>query len=90
MAACVAAVALYAVLRGLQLIVFPEPNPATVIWSAHAGYFWRILIVSYAGGMAWLLAWRAAARDPARVAGALLPWLGVAAALIALQGLLLP
>ncbi len=89
-AGCVTAVALYALLRGVQLALFPEPNPATVIWSAHAGYFWRALIVSYAGGMASLLTWLAAGRAPARVARALVHAVVVAGALIFAQGLFLP
>ena len=90
MTGCVVAVALYALVRGLQLMIFPEPNPATVIWSAHAGYFWRGWIVSYSGGMAALIAWKAAGRDPARVARVLVHGVVVAAALIFAQGILLP
>ncbi len=90
MAGCVTAVGLYALVRGIQFVVFPEPNPATIIWSAHAGYFWRIWIVAYAGGMASILAWMFAGRDPSRVARALLGAVGVAAGLIVLQGLLIP
>ena len=90
MAGCVSAVALYAILRALQLVFFSEPNPATVIWSAHAGYFWRVLIVSYAGGMAAMMAWNAAESAPARVARFLASAVVVAAALILLQGVLLP
>jgi len=90
MTACVVAVALYALVRGLQLMIFPEPNPATVIWSAHAGYFWRVWIVSYSGGMAGLVAWKAAGTDPARVARALVKVVVVAGVLIFAQGMLLP
>jgi hypothetical protein len=90
MAACVTAVALYALLRGVQFVMFREPNPATVIWSAHAGYFWRALIVSYAGGMGGMLAWMVAGRAPERVARVLGSGVIVAAALILVQGLLLP
>ncbi len=66
---------------------FREPNPATVIWSAHAGYFWRVLIVSYAGGMAAVMTWAAASAAPDRVARLLPSAVAVAAALILLQGL---
>jgi hypothetical protein len=90
MTACVVAVGLYGLVRGLQLMIFPEPNPATVIWSAHAGYFWRAWIVSYAGGMAGLIAWKAAGRDAARVARVLAEGVLVAAALIFAQGMFLP
>jgi hypothetical protein len=89
-AGCVTAVALYALLRGVQLVLFREPNPATVIWSAHAGYFWRALIVSYAGGIVSLLTWLAAGRAPERVAGALVRAVVVAGALIFAQAVFLP
>jgi hypothetical protein len=90
MGAGVVAVGLYAVLRFVQFYLFPDPNPAMVIWSAHAGYFWRAWTVAYAGGMAGMAAFAAAGRDRARVARALLPALTVASVLIALQGALLP
>lgn len=90
MAGCVTATGLYALVRGIQFLAFREPNPATVIWSAHAGFFWRIWIVSYAGGMASILAWTLAGRDPSRVARVLLGAVGVATGLIVLQGLFLP
>jgi hypothetical protein len=89
-AGCLVAVALYALLRGLQLILFREPNPATVIWSAHAGYFWRAMIVTYAGGMGGILTWLVAEGKEERVARVLVQAVGVAAGLILLQGVLLP
>ena len=90
MTGLVTAVGLYGLLRGLQLIFFPEPNPATVIWSAHAGYFWRGWIVAYVGGMAGFLGWSAAGRDPERVAKALARAVVVAAAILFVQGVALP
>jgi hypothetical protein len=90
MAGCVGAVGLYALLRGLQLVLFPEPNPATVIWSAHAGYFWRAWIVSYVGGMLAMIAWGAAGKSPERVARWLARAVLVAGALLAVQAIGLP
>jgi hypothetical protein len=90
MGACVVAVGLYAVLRVVQYYLFPDPNPAMVIWSAHAGYFWRMWTVAYAGGMAGMAAFAAAARNPVRVARVMLPALTVASVLIAAQGALVP
>jgi hypothetical protein len=86
----VVAVALYGIVRVVQFFLFPEPNPATVVWSAHAGYFWRVCIVVYGGGIASFVVHLAGARDPGRVARALVPALGVAAALVTLQGLFVP
>jgi hypothetical protein len=88
--ACVVAVGLYAALRLVQALLFKEPNPATVIWSAHAGYFWRAWTVSYAGVMAGFVAFAAAKDHDEEVCR----WLGVAlyaaSALIVLQGLFVP
>jgi hypothetical protein len=90
MSACVTATALYAVVRGVQWVLVREPNPATVIWSAHAGYFWRMLTVVYAGGMAGMLGWLEAGRDPVRMARALAVGVVIAGLLLAAQGVLLP
>ena len=83
------AVAVYALTRVLQALLVPEPNPATLIQSLHAGYFWRAWTAAYAGGFvalaAALLAKRAA--PLARAALAALPW---TALLAVLQALLVP
>jgi|HubBroStandDraft_1064217.scaffolds.fasta_scaffold555890_2 choline-glycine betaine transporter len=88
--ACVAAVGLYAILRMVQSMLFKEPNPATVIWSAHAGYFWRAWTVSYAGVMAGFIAFTAAKQHEDRVCRGLNAALLVAGALILYQGLFVP
>ena len=87
-AGCIAAVFFYALLRGIQLALFPEANPATVIWSAHAGYFWRIWIVVYLAGMTGFLTYLP--RDPGSVARFLVPGVTVAAVAIVLQAALAP
>lgn len=91
-AGCVVALTSYAALRVIQAIAFPEPNPAIVIWSERAGYFWRLWIAAYIGGMAaigaWALGGSAAGAD--RIAGALPKAIGVAALAIAAQGTLVP
>jgi hypothetical protein len=89
-AACSCAIALYALLRLGQSLVSREPDPALVIWSEHSGYFWRVWIVAYAGGMAGFLAWIPAGRDPRRVALVLSRALPIGALLLALQAILVP
>ena len=84
------AMALYAVLRVAQAQLFPEPDPALVIWSEHAGFFWRAWIVVYAGGMAAFHAWIASARHAPRVTRLLARALPAAAALLTAQALLVP
>jgi hypothetical protein len=88
--ACTTAVAFYALLRVAQFYLFPEPNPALVIWSAHAGYFWRAWTVSYVGGLVGFFAYAASAADPARVARLATRAVIAAGVLIAAQGLLVP
>jgi hypothetical protein len=89
-ALCTTATALYAILRVAQALIFPEPDPALVIWSEHAGFFWRTWTVLYGGGMVGFLAWIASARHAGRVAAVLARALPVAAALLAAQAIVVP
>ena len=89
-AACTTATALYATLRVVQALLLEEADPATVIWSEHAGYFWRALTVGYLAGMAGFLTWQLSARRAGPVAVVLARAVPIAAALLAAQGLLVP
>jgi hypothetical protein len=89
-AGCAAAVGLYAVVRVAQGVIFPEADPAMIIWSEHAGFFWRTWTVAYVGGMVAMLTWLASGRDAARVATVLARAVPVAAALLAAQAILVP
>lgn len=89
-AGCTTAAALYALVRVAQSLIFKEPDPALVIWSEHAGFYWRALTVGYVGGMAAFLAWVASARSSSRVAAVLARALPVSAALLAAQAILVP
>lgn len=84
------AIATYALLRIGQKLVTGDADPALVLYSEHAGYFWRSWTAAYAGGMIAFILWLFAGRDPARVARVLAAAVPIAAALIALQGLLVP
>ena len=86
----VVSVGTYAITRAIQHFVFPEPDPATVMWSAHAGFFWRVWTVAYAGGIAAFVAWIVARARRAAAARALAPAVVVAAALLVLQSAFLP
>jgi len=86
----VLAVAGYAVMRSLQVVLGHEPDPATAPWGPHSAFFWRCLTMFYAGGMASFVAWvlskghlPAAARGLARA-------IPVAALLVALQAICFP
>jgi hypothetical protein len=87
---CTAAMALYAIVRVGQALIFTEPDPALVIWSEHAGFFWRTWTVLYVGGMAALVTWMLAGRDAPRVAAVLTAALPIAACLLAAQAILVP
>jgi hypothetical protein len=91
-AGCALFLILYVALRVIQLVWFPEPNPAIVIWSARAGYFWRLWTGAYLAGMGALgvYAGAATASGAARVARALPAGLFIATAAIALQGIVIP
>jgi hypothetical protein len=87
---CTAAMALYAIVRVGQALIFTEPDPALVIWSEHAGFFWRTWTVLYMGGMAALVTWMLAGRDAPRVTDVLTRALPAAAGLLAAQAVLVP
>lgn len=89
-ALCTTSAALYAILRVAQALIFTEPDPALVIWSEHAGFFWRSWTVVYVGGMAAFLTWLASARHAPRVAAFLSKAVAVSAVLLTAQALLVP
>jgi hypothetical protein len=71
----------YAALRAVERLVFPEPNPAMVIWTDRSAFVWRVALALYAGGLAWfgIYAWTARqAVPPVRLLGAL-TWAAVSA-----------
>jgi hypothetical protein len=86
----IVAVGLYALIRLVQAILIKEPNPATVIWSAHAGYLWRVWTACYAGGMAAFLAFAASKAHERALCKVLLWGLYAAGGLLVAQGLLVP
>ena len=86
---CEVACAAYAIIRTFQYFFIPEPNPALVMQSVHAGYFWRAWISAYAGGFVALLVGLLAKSEDrvARAALWALPW---SAGLLVVQGVFIP
>ncbi len=84
------AVIAYALARVLERAVFPEPNPAMLIWSERSNFVWRTAIALYAGGMGIFGGVALAARAPAASARALPVAIAAAAVALALQGALWP
>lgn len=87
---CCVGVAAYGVIRGIQFFVYPDPNPKTLVWSAHAGFFWRCWTCAYAGAIAAFVAFLLAQRDVSRAARALVPAVAVVALVLAAQTGFLP
>jgi hypothetical protein len=87
---CIVAVGGYAVIRGVQFFLYPDPNPATLVWSAHAGFFWRSWTCAYAGGIAAFVAYLVARARPEASVRALAPAVAVVGAMLALQVAFLP
>jgi hypothetical protein len=90
LAALLSVPATYAVIRGYDVLFKNEPNPATVIWSAHIAMFWRLGIAMYVAGMLLPLIYMAARANLARTARAVSVAAMVVAGMIAIQGLFLP
>ena len=87
--ACVS-VAAYGIVRGIQFFVYPDPNPATLVWSAHAGFFWRCWTCAFAGGLTGFIAFVAARRDLANTARALVGAVAMAGAILSAQTAFFP
>jgi hypothetical protein len=87
---CVTAVAAYAILRAIHFLAYPEPDPATVAWSAHAGFFWRCWTCAYVGGIASFVAYLGTRARFELSVRALAPALAIAAAILVTQVTLLP
>jgi hypothetical protein len=87
---CVVAVSAYAIVRAIQFVLYPDPNPATLVWSAHAGFFWRCWTCIYAGGTAAFIAFLLARGRPEAAVRGLAPAIAVSALLLALQTTFLP
>jgi choline-glycine betaine transporter len=87
---CCVSVTGYAIIRFIQFFLYPDPNPATLVWSAHAGFFWRCWTCGYAGALASFIAYVGAQRGPERAARTLAGAVATSAVLLALQVAVFP
>ena len=85
-AACASATASYALLRLAQHALVTEADPAQIIYSDHAAYFWRAWTALFVGALLGFAAWR----TPTRVLKHLDRAIVLAAILLALQSFLVP
>ncbi len=86
----VLAVAGYAVMRSWQVMLGHEPDPAKMAWSPHSAFFWRCLIMLYAGGIGSFVAWVASRGRLPLAARGLAKAIPIAALLVALQAVFFP
>ena len=88
--AVLAVIVTYAALRAYDVVFKSEPDPATVVPSAHIAMFWRLGVGFYVAGivaMLVILLARANLAATTRVTAALVPIVG---AMIAIQAAFLP
>lgn len=81
---------LYAAVRVVQALLFPEPNPALVMWSTRIAMFWRIGVVVYASLLLVPMALRWARRDLAAACRAAAWAVPAAAVALAVQAAVFP
>jgi hypothetical protein len=86
----VVAVAGYAVMRSVEVLLGTDPDPAKVGLGLHSGFFWRSLTMLYAGGITSFVAWVGSRGRLGAAARGLAAAIPIAAALLALQALFLP
>jgi hypothetical protein len=84
------AVIAYAAVRGVERVLFLEPNPAALIWSDRSPFLWRAVIALYVGGAASFGGFAAARRSSVRTARGLFALVVLAVAAVIAQGALLP
>ncbi len=84
------AVIAYAGVRVLERALFPEPNPAMLIWADRSPFVWRAAIALYLGGAGAFGGHALAARSPRLAARGLLAAIAAAVAAIGIQGALWP
>ncbi len=89
-AGAVIAVIAYASVRVLERLLFPEPNPAMLIWADRSPFVWRAAIALYLGGAGAFGGYALAARSPRHAARGLLAATVVAVAATVAQGALRP
>jgi hypothetical protein len=85
-----AAVVAYVVLRLVESVMFPEPNPVVVIWTDRSRFGWRALIAAYAGGASVFAGHALATRSPRAASLWLVRITVVATIMLLAQGALVP
>lgn len=89
-AGAIVAAAAYPALRLLDAALFPQANPASIVWSSQSVFAFRVAIAAHLGSLGAFGAFVLATRAPRTFARWLRAALPVVAALVALQAVLRP
>jgi len=54
----------YSAIRVADVFLFPEPNPAVIVWTDRSRFVWRTLIAAYLGGASVFGGYSLANRSP--------------------------
>jgi hypothetical protein len=76
---CAVTVFAYSTVRIVDVLLFPEPNPAIVVWTDRSRFVWRALIAVYLGGASVFAGFGLVNRRPER-SSVWLEWTVLAAA----------
>ena len=57
----------YSVVRLVDVVLFPEPNPVIVVWTERSRFVWRAVIAAYLGGASVFGGYSLASRTSERV-----------------------
>jgi hypothetical protein len=84
------AVIAYALARVTERVLFPEPNPAMLLWADHSPFTWRVCLAVYIGGAGVFGGFAAARRSGPASARVLRALVGGAILGLLVQGVLWP
>lgn len=76
---CAVTVFAYSTVRIVDVLLFPEPNPAIVVWTDRSRFVWRALVAVYLGGASVFAGFGLVNRTPER-SSTWLEWTVLAAA----------
>jgi hypothetical protein len=80
----------YAAMRVTERALFPEPNPAMLLWADHSPFTWRAAMALYFGGAGAFAGFAAAKRSGLAAARTLRLLVGVVIVACVVQGAVWP
>jgi hypothetical protein len=89
-AGAIVAAAAYSGLRLLDAALFPQANPASIVWSAQSAFAFRVAVAAHLGALGAFGAFALATSAPRTLARWLRAAIPLVAAFVALQAVLRP